>query len=267
MCLQIYISSDSLNVLMTFEKSVASEPVTPRTLSRRTLLAAAGTGVVVGLAGCTAEADPADKTTTADDETTTDAPASPGLAGVHPKFGFVGESMDSPAPVEADHEVRLLIAARDDRPVPEFFFEPAGLFVESGDVVKFAFETPDHGVTAYHAGLGRTPRVPEGVPALSSPTMTPGTYWLFKFDVPGVYDLYCPPHESFGMAMRVVVDEVSGPAAAPASTEPPEHGQPRPPLATAAAVLNDAALAPDAIVENGSVSWGDIADESKQLRE
>ena len=235
-------------------KTHSRSSIPSRTLSRRTFLAASGTGLAVGVAGCTAEADPS----------ATPTSSSPGQNGIHPQYGFIGESMDTPAPVEPDHEVSLLIKESEMRPVPEFYFEPTGLFVESGDVVKFNFETPDHAVASFHPGLGRTARIPDGVPSLASPTMTPGTYWLFRFETPGVYDLYCPPHETFGMVMRVVVDEVSGPGAEPVSTEPAAHGQPRPPMATAAAILNDEALSPEAIIEAGSILWDSISAESKQ---
>ena len=231
-------------------------------LSRRAVLAAVGTGAVVGVAGCLGSAS-----TGSDDPTTAADTPTPTPDAVHPRWGFIGERMDTPAPVEADHVVELLIAEREDGPIPTFYFEPTGLFVESGDVVKFAFATPDHAVTAFHPGLGRTQRLPDGVPALSSPMMTAGSYWLYRFETPGVYDLYCPPHEPYGMAMRVVVDEASGPGADPVSTEPPTHGQPRPPMATAAAVLNDDALAPENVVERKTVAWAEIADESKALRE
>lgn len=36
---------------------------------------------------------------------------------------------------------------------------------------------------------------------------TAASYWLHAFDVPGVYDLSCAPHEAFGMPMPVVVGD------------------------------------------------------------
>lgn len=249
--------------------------------SRRTYLKSlAGTTAALstGIAGCLGQsgdapaegdATPADDSaepTTDDSTRESESPSSPGQNGIHAQYGFIGESMESPAPVEADHEVQLLIGERENAPVPTFYFEPTGLFVEPGDIVKFVFSTPDHAVTAYHPGLGRTARVPGGVPALSSPMMTAGTYWLFRFDTPGVHDLYCPPHEAFGMAMRVVAGEATGPGAKDISMGPPKHGEPRPPMQTSATVLSDDALAPESIVENEMVQWGDLAPESKQLQ-
>lgn len=240
--------------------------------ARRRFLAAVGAVGTVGLAGCLGAADPestetttTQATTAGTTETTTGESPSGGDA-IDAQFGFVGRSSDAAAPAEPDHEVNLLIAPREGAPVPEFYFDPAGLFVEAGAVVKFVLATPDHTVTAYHPQLGRTQRVPDGVPAISSPVLGAGTYWLYRFDTPGVYDLYCAPHEPYGMAMRVVVGEATGPGAEPVSMERPAHGEPRPPFQTSATVLADAALAPDAIVENERVMWADLDAESKQLQ-
>ena len=222
--------------------------------SRRTFLGAVGVGAAVALAGCVTQADEPD-----------DGAGTPAWSGLDPQFGYVGRSMDATPPVEPDHDVQLLIRPREGAPIPEFYFEPTGLAVESGAVVRFTLATPDHTVTAYHSQLGRTQRVPDGVPAISSPVLGAGTYWLYQFDTSGVYDLYCAPHEPYGMAFRLVVDEPAGPGADPVSTEEPGHGDPRPPFMTAATVLSDPALAPDAIVDAGSVSWDDLAPESKRL--
>ncbi|MCU4801813.1 plastocyanin/azurin family copper-binding protein [Halobacteria archaeon HArc-gm2] len=35
------------------------------------------------------------------------------------------------------------------------------------------------------------------------------TFWLYRFDETGVYDMLCAPHEIFGMVGRVVVGEAS----------------------------------------------------------
>lgn len=239
-----------------YQNTNSQDPSLPiSNVSRRTLLAAFGTGAAVSLAGCTTDAEPV--------ETPSPTPEPSKLDG---QFGFVGRSADVTPPVDPSHEVRALIRPREDGPVPEFYFEPAGLFVEAGSVVQFTMETPDHTVTGYHPHLGRTQRLPDGVPALSSPVLGVGAYWLYQFEAPGVYDLYCAPHEPFGMAMRVVVGEASGPGAAPVSTEEPGHGDPRPPFQTASTVLRDAALAPEAIIDAGSVSWTELASESRQLQ-
>jgi plastocyanin len=186
-------------------------------------------------------------------------------------------------------------APDSDRAVPEFFFEPTGLHVSQGDVVRYNLATPDHTVTAYHPGLGRQRRVPEGVPPFSSPVLAGGTFWLYRYDQAGVYDMLCAPHELFGMVGRVVVGEASADwmesgddattdaggtneTGNASSTEdgtptptPTEDGtgqdgpQLRPPELTAALVFRDPALDPSNIRNEGSVSWEALRDESKQI--
>ena len=238
--------------------AVSHSTVHDSPVARRSFLAAVGAGAAIGLAGCAGRADPTNSSTP--------MPKPAGADTIDPQFGFVGRSPDAEPPVEPDHEVQLLIGEREGGPVPQFYFDPVGLFVEAGDVVKFVVATPDHTVTAYHPALGRTQRVPDGVPAVSSPVLGAGTYWLYRFETPGVYDLNCAPHEQFGMAMRVVADEVSGPGAEPVSMAEPAHGEPRPPFQTSATVLADAAVAPEAIVESRRVAWADLDSESKQLQ-
>lgn len=130
---------------------------------------------------------------------------------IHPTLGYSGLSPDEdlPSALQPDHEVDLVTEPRADAPLPEFYFEPTGLHVSQGDVVRFNLVTPDHTVTAYHPGLGRQRRVPEGVPPFSSPVLAGETFWLYRFDETGVYDMLCAPHEIFGMVGRVVVGEAS----------------------------------------------------------
>lgn len=96
----------------------------------------------------------------------------------------------------------------------------------------------------------------DGGPGAGTGGPTPDT-WLYAFETPGVYDLLCSPHEHFGMAMRVVVgDEMEAPfeTADPTALQPPRAG----PAELARETLTDPALEPAAIVEAGSVTWGDL---------
>jgi plastocyanin len=184
---------------------------------------------------------------------------------VDPRFGYVGTGEESP-PVEADHTVELLIEEREEAPIPEFYFEPTGLFVEPGDTVRFDLVTPHHNVNAYHPAFGYTQRVPEEAPPYSSPVLGPGEYWLYTFETEGVHNVMCAPHELFGMVGTVVVGSASGPAAAAVGEAPAPMEQARPPEFTAGLVLSDPALRPENVVDAGSVSWSDLAPESKALR-
>lgn len=193
------------------------------------------------------------------------------------------------------HVVRTLIGQSTNPARPaDFFYQPTGLHVEPGDVIRFVFETPDHNVTAYHPAFGMQRRVPSGVGPFSSPIMgwdpdslpddadeppaeneepagtdaesdggmdgeagpEPST-WLRGFETPGVYDLECAPHEGFGMAMRVVVGDETETAfetSDPEELPPPRAG----PVGLARGVLTDPNLEPDVIVDEGSVEWMDL---------
>jgi len=160
------------------------------------------------------------------------------------------------------HEVKLLISPVEGKPIPEFYFEPAGLYIQPGDTVVFTALTPHHTVTAYHPRHGKPQRVPDGVEPFSSPVMPVATSWSYTFVIPGVYDIWCAPHEQYGMAMRIVVGEATGPGATVSTDFGPEGT-----FGAAGLVLNDAALSPANIIANGSVSWNAIAPESKVVPE
>lgn len=164
------------------------------------------------------------------------------------------------ATAQQTHQVQLLIQEVEGSPFPQFFFEPSGLAIEPGDTIEFVAATPHHTVTAYHPRQGKPQRVPDGVGPFSSPVIPVGTSWSYTFDTPGVYDVWCAPHELFGMVMRIVVGEASGPGA----TVIEEFG----PMAvegSAAAVLNSGPMRPEAILASGAVSWSDVPAEAKVL--
>ncbi|WP_440772158.1 plastocyanin [Natronorubrum sp. DTA28] len=135
--------------------------------------------------------------------------------GIHPVFGFAALEMDVDPPIEPDHVVDAMIQPREDHEIPEFFFEPTGLYVEPGDTVQFRLVTPHHTVTAYHPAQGQLPRVPDDVPPFSSPVLPVNAYWLYTFEQAGVYDMHCGPHEIFGHVIRIVAGEATGPGAEP----------------------------------------------------
>lgn len=70
------------------------------------------------------------------------------------------------------HVVRTLLGESTDpnRPL-DFYYQPTGLHIEPGDVIKFVFETPDHTVTSYHPAFGMQRRIPSGVQPFSSPIL------------------------------------------------------------------------------------------------
>lgn len=148
----------------------------------------------------------------------------------------------------------------EGHPIPEFFFEPVGLFIEPGDTIRFLARTPHHTVTSYHALQGKVRRVPEGVEPFSSPMVPVGSSWEYTFTIPGVYDVFCGPHEQYGMAMRIVVGEATGPGASPV-----EDFSPFGAMGAAGRVLNDPVLNPERIIQVRSVAWAEISEVSKAL--
>lgn len=252
------------------EQSVADgQSVSP---SRRQLLTALGAAAMSTVAGCAGssgdetESPTMQPTTTqpqTDTEEQTDEQMRDGRSIDH-RFGLT-VTRGNELPVEPDHTVELLIREREDVPLPEFYFEPAGLAIEPGDTVQFDLATPHHNVNAYHPAFGYNQRVPDDVPAYSSPVLGAGESWLYTFEAEGVHNIMCAPHEVFGMVGTIVVGSATGPGAN-AVGEAPGTEESRPPEFTAALVYNDPAMAPENIVEQGSVSWSELAAESKQPR-
>lgn len=97
----------------------------------------------------------------------------------------------------------------------EYYFDPIGLFVESGGMVTFRLESGSHTSTAYEDGNGiaEVTRIPEDADAWDSGTLSEqGETFEHTFEVTGTYDYYCIPHKSLEMVGRIVVDEPGGPA-------------------------------------------------------
>lgn len=97
----------------------------------------------------------------------------------------------------------------------EYYFDPIGLFVESGETVTFRLESGSHSSTAYEAGNGpaEVTRIPENAEAWDSGTLSEqGDTFDHTFDVAGTYDYFCIPHKTLEMVGRIVVDEPGGPA-------------------------------------------------------
>ncbi|MUV87624.1 hypothetical protein GJ631_13900 [Natronomonas sp. CBA1123] len=269
----------------------AQTPTTGRGTYRRDVMKLVGAGTALGVVGGAGGVAVADEHESED-----------------------GDEDDGAVVGNTVHVVRTLIqpSTNPERPA-DFFYQPTGLHVNPGDVVKFVFETPDHTVTSYHPAFGMQRRLPPGVGPISSPLLgwdpnslpddivmppaenggeetsdgansedteaddesgeddtgdengtddeghgppQPST-WLYAFETPGVYDLECAPHESFGMAMRVVVGEETETAFETSDTSqlpPPRAG----PVGLARQVLTDPNVEPAAIVENGTVEWMDL---------
>lgn len=109
------------------------------------------------------------------------------------------------------------------------WFDPVGLLVQRGQTVRWTNRDAgnSHTVTAYHPSVFERPRrIPEGAAPWDSGYLLPGETFSVTFEVEGVYDYCCVPHEHAGMVGRIVVGTPAGepeqPAADPALAALPE---------------------------------------------
>lgn len=95
------------------------------------------------------------------------------------------------------------------------WFDPVGLWVARGTVIRWVNEANVHTVTAYHpSNDSHALRIPPGAdPWDSGYLINPGDSFEITLTEPGVYDYYCAPHEAAGMVGRIVVEEPKGPGA------------------------------------------------------
>jgi plastocyanin len=88
------------------------------------------------------------------------------------------------------------------------WFVPLGIAVSPGKTIRFVNRDPgnSHTATAYHPDiLDRPRRIPAWATPWDSGLLLPGEAFEVTLPVPGVYDLYCQPHEHAGMVARIVV--------------------------------------------------------------
>jgi plastocyanin len=115
------------------------------------------------------------------------------------------------------------IRMRSDPEGARVDFDPIGLRVAPGAVVRWVVEANVHTATAYHpANGGRPLRIPEGAEAWDSGYLVePGEAFEVTLTAEGVYDYLCAPHEAAGMVGRLVVGRPGGPG-----MRPPDSGVP-----------------------------------------
>lgn len=221
-------------------------------IDRRTVMKVLGAGTLASLGSETVAADH-------------DQPHPPHIDSYYGYSAPADERL--PGKLRPDHTVDLRLDFSVRMP---FYFSPVGLHVSQGDIVRFNFPTPEHTVTAYHLEQGRQQRVPDDQPPFSSPVINSGGFWLYEFNRPGTYDVFCAPHELLGMVMRIVVGdpddddydgEFSEEGRPPVSKE--ELNQigvtiPDPPFPAPHDVFETNALSVSNIVSEGAVSRADV---------
>lgn len=96
-------------------------------------------------------------------------------------------------------------------------FDPIGLLIQPGTIVRWVVEADVHTTTAYHPDNDSHPlRIPETArPWDSGYLVNVGDAFEVELTVEGVYDYFCAPHELAGMAGRLIVGRPGGPGAGP----------------------------------------------------
>ncbi|MDO5706884.1 MAG: plastocyanin/azurin family copper-binding protein [Paracoccus sp. (in: a-proteobacteria)] len=88
------------------------------------------------------------------------------------------------------------------------WFAPIGLAVAPGATVRFVNRDDgnSHTATTYHPDiLDRPLRIPPAAEPWDSGLLLPGEEYSVTLTAPGVYDIYCQPHEMAGMIARIVL--------------------------------------------------------------
>lgn len=102
----------------------------------------------------------------------------------------------------------------------EYYFEPEVTWVTPGSTVTFVNESGTHSSTAYAEANDRPNRIPEDAEPWDSGTLTEqGAEFEHTFEVEGVYDYFCVPHETLEMLGTVIVGEPD-PSGQPGLEEP-----------------------------------------------
>lgn len=177
---------------------------------RRRLLHAAGGLAALGLAGCIGAQQPSDG---GGAQSPTPDPT--------PEPSDDGHADDDHHEPEVHHEEEETHAEGEghgeEGPQPHVevamqststghHFHPHVAWVEVGGTVTFVNESGAHTATAYHPDNGKPLRMPEAAEPFDSGLLTEaGATFEHTFDVEGVYDVYCIPHEEVGMIGSVVV--------------------------------------------------------------
>ncbi len=88
------------------------------------------------------------------------------------------------------------------------WFDPVGVLIAPGQTVRWSNRDKgnSHTATAYAPENDDHPRrIPDGAAPFDSDYLLPGDSFEMTFDVPGIYDYFCIPHEMAGMVGRIIV--------------------------------------------------------------
>lgn len=176
--------------------------------TRRKLLTVSGT--VLGLSGCLGYQGPSGGTR---ESTSTPTPEH-GAGDQHQEESHEGDEQHSgELPQEPAENAEVRMVTTEDG--SGYHFEPHVVWVRPGGTVTWTLESGAHSATAYHPDNDRPLRMPDDATPWDSGLLTePGASFDHTFEIAGVYDYYCIPHEALGMVGSVLVGR------------PDTHGQP-----------------------------------------
>lgn len=87
-------------------------------------------------------------------------------------------------------------------------FDPHVVWIEPGGTVTWTLQSGSHTTTAYRSGGEKPQRIPDDADGWDSGILAEeGQTFEHTFDVEGVYDYFCQPHEGVGMVGSVIVGE------------------------------------------------------------
>jgi plastocyanin len=114
----------------------------------------------------------------------------------------------------------VVIEFKTDRPAGVYYFEPAGVRVRPGQLVRFKSTDYRQSVTAYHpANDARPLRIPENAEPfdvmLGENTANYHGVFETRFTVEGTYDYFNRQHEARGAVGRIIVGNPGGPGERP----------------------------------------------------
>ena len=107
----------------------------------------------------------------------------------------------------------------------QWFFDPAGLYIQKGQTVRWLSTKWGATVTAFHPANGNHElRIPENAKPFDSGLLGEDSdrynHFEWTFEVEGTYDYFSRNHEVLGMVGRIVVGSPGGPA----EKNPPGYG-------------------------------------------
>lgn len=182
------------------------------TMDRRTFLKTTGSSVILsGLAGCTQAVD--DPTSVADsggrNRSTGDVSTENHSNKNNTHSSTESRHNGSTETHGHTEEIAGPVAHADVAMITNdggYHFDPHVVWVTKGGTVTWTLESGSHTTTAYHAKSNKPLRVPKAAAAWDSGMLVEeGATFEQTFEVEGIYDYFCIPHEYRGMVGSVIV--------------------------------------------------------------